>query len=484
MSRRPLPENLRSLALPLGCALAFALLKISSLRPQVSDENIYFFMARLIVEGQVPYRDFFYSGTPLPLYLLAIPAALAPQSIVAFKLAPLFCASALVGVFAAGLQRAWGGAAALIGVLVLFSSESFLKATSHATGINLAMLGAWMALGWALSGRARLAGLGLALGAGGKLLAATVAPAVLLLLWRQAPPPRRRRATLECLGVAGLLFAGGMLPFLLLAPGETWQGMVQYHFNKLARPDQDAQRWAAALAGNALHFGLAGGALLFWSLFRRTRDRLALACGVYLVFHVLFLLTQKRVWPFYFDPLMPVAGALGAWLFVEARGLAAGSHLARAIPAAVVAALALPLFFSIRNTLEHEARYLRVAAPMAEYLAARAPEGGAVFGDSTSAPLLALLSGLPVAGNEVDTNAMRFSSRTSSLPAVLDRAKEPPVTFIVARYYVPPPGGRRVWFGIAGFGEFQRLVEGLPSREFHNPGKGTYVIYELTRVSG
>src|SRR3989344_2095849 len=36
------------------------------------DENVYFYMAKSVSEGQIPYHDFFYVHPPLHIYLLAV----------------------------------------------------------------------------------------------------------------------------------------------------------------------------------------------------------------------------------------------------------------------------------------------------------------------------------------------------------------------------------------------------------------------------
>ena len=467
--------------LPAACALAYGLLKIPALRPQVSAENIYFYMGRLITEGKLPYRDFFYSGTPLLPYLLAVPALLAPHSIVAFKLAPLAAASLTVGFFAAALQRAHGRGAAWAGVLLLLCSESYIKSTSHATGINLAMLGAWAAAYFALAGRPRWSGAALALGVGGKLLACTAAPALLYLVWYTTSRERRKAALIEWCVAAGAVAALVFVPFVILAPHDMYNGMVQYHLHKVSRPERDAAVWLTALSENAALFVVALLALGVWAWQRRrAASPLVPFCGAFMVLHCWFLLAQKRMWAFYFDPLFPACAALGAYLCVAARAQLRSRRWSWGLPLIVTAALAAAVYPALRHDLDHEARYLKVAAPMAAYLSSRAPTGAALFGDSVSTSLLAIMTGLPIAGDEADTNGMRWTSGAGDLPAVLDRLSAYPVTYVVANY-VPSQGPSLTGIGVAGFPEFQRLVTGRPFQTFHNPGKGTFVIYELSR---
>jgi len=56
-----------------------------------------------------------------------------------------------------------------------------------------------------------------------------------------------------------------------------------------------------------------------------------------------------------------------------------------------------------------------------------------IFGDVMTVPLLALETGVPIAFDFVDTNAMRFLSGLADFDEVLSRIKEERVTFVVVR---------------------------------------------------
>src|SRR3989338_9365317 len=54
-------------------ALVFIIIEAKGLT-QVGpgDENVYFYMAKAMSEGQMPYRDFFYAHPPLHIFLLSV----------------------------------------------------------------------------------------------------------------------------------------------------------------------------------------------------------------------------------------------------------------------------------------------------------------------------------------------------------------------------------------------------------------------------
>jgi hypothetical protein len=61
-----------SRVLLLSAFALFALLKSYSLRYSSGDENIYFYLATQVAEGQLPYRDFFHAHPPLHLAPLSL----------------------------------------------------------------------------------------------------------------------------------------------------------------------------------------------------------------------------------------------------------------------------------------------------------------------------------------------------------------------------------------------------------------------------
>jgi hypothetical protein len=74
-------------------------------------------------------------------------------------------------------------------------------------------------------------------------------------------------------------------------------------------------------------------------------------------------------------------------------------------------------YSGIQFYLWHESRRFATARNMADVLRQNAREGEAIWGDSTSTPLVSLLAGVPIVDRFVDTNGMRFEC---GMPAVKD----------------------------------------------------------------
>lgn len=82
--------------------------------------------------------------------------------------------------------------------------------------------------------------------------------------------------------------------------------------------------------------------------------------------------------------------------------------------------------------LWHESRSFDTAERLADVVRRRVPEGETIFGDSTSAPLVALLAGRRLALDEADTNFMRFASGMTPPAAFLARLDAHPPAAVLA----------------------------------------------------
>ena len=128
-----------------GVLGTFFLLKIPGIRPSTTDENIYFYMADRFADGVLPYRDFFFAHPPLH-WLPGLPVhGLLGFSPAAARVIPV--GATLVSALAIFLtaKRHVGRVGAVAAVFALLTAFSLLRASSHWTGINLALM--WSSLG-------------------------------------------------------------------------------------------------------------------------------------------------------------------------------------------------------------------------------------------------------------------------------------------------------------------------------------------------
>jgi hypothetical protein len=198
-----------------------------------NDEGYYGLAAKLTIQGEVPYRDFFYPQAPLLPYVygawmqvfgVSLAATRALSVIFALALGALICHHA-----ARRFASLWVGAGAVVAFASTRLVSTWYSTTKTYALSTLLLFGAFMLLDRdprARTPRRWLAAgvlLGLAIDVRG-IFAATV-PVFLILLWRDRAEPSRAGHW-----VAGL--ALGLLPSLILlivAPSQFVFGNIGFH---------------------------------------------------------------------------------------------------------------------------------------------------------------------------------------------------------------------------------------------------------------
>lgn len=221
------------------------LIKLQALIASNTDENIYFYMARTLADGQWPYADYFFAHPPLHVVLPGLLFSVFGFSLTFAKVLPLaFC---LIGALAlhATLARRAGRAPALLGlVLYLFAAE-VLKASSNMTGINMTTMFLLLGLWQALTPRPFTSGILLGLAPATGFYAMAPALAILAMCaFSPTPPaahPERRISRLMsrlrqlrlAQPLAFLLTLGGLNLIFWSIGGDTFlEGVYSYHQQK------------------------------------------------------------------------------------------------------------------------------------------------------------------------------------------------------------------------------------------------------------
>lgn len=135
------PLTLKKESVAYATALAiFLIIKLSSLAYKFSDENTYFYMAKLVTEGILPYRDFFFASPPLQVFLMTPPILLIGEQVLLLKLIPIFATAVTSYLIYLIAERQFGSREALIASALYLFSFLVLTTTDHSTGVHLSSL--------------------------------------------------------------------------------------------------------------------------------------------------------------------------------------------------------------------------------------------------------------------------------------------------------------------------------------------------------
>jgi hypothetical protein len=203
-----------------------------------------------IVDGNVPYRDFGVEYPPGALPAFAAPAVGKPSFSLynrEFQVLMALCGAGALAAMAAVLRSLNASAERTAAALGFFALAPLVLGSVILYRYDLWPAALTVAgIAGILAARQRLGFAALGLGIAAKAFPAVVLPPALVYVWRT----RGRREALVCLGVAAVVVAVVVVPFLALAPHGVWESIV----HQASRPLQIESLGSAALLA-AHHLG-------------------------------------------------------------------------------------------------------------------------------------------------------------------------------------------------------------------------------------
>ncbi len=328
-------------------AFFYLVLKMFAMNAYAGDEHIYLYQAKLVSEGTVPYSDFAMAHPPLQTVFTAIIFKIFGYHFLLGRLLPVLwclCGGLILGVM---VFRELGALASIASTTLYLLSYEPLRASSHYTGVNMAVALLIAGVFALRSGAVRIAA---ALCVAAVFTRLYAIPGVLVLVGFAlfVTPKQGLRFAKYSAGIGASVF------FLI----GFWTGFADFLDNTFFYHAYKTAMAKGALASmrdgvmfhNAtitLLFILAQIALLVavdsgyqktdkrLGFIRRIREVLAekgtgllVLSSATAVFLLLILLNMNRVWMYYFIPAFPFAAVPAGWLV--ARWLAAGLQLIRA----------------------------------------------------------------------------------------------------------------------------------------------------------
>jgi hypothetical protein len=451
----------------------FALLKTQSIHFSAGDENIYFYLADQVAAGAVPYRDFFHAHPPLHLTSLALANwASGGFSLLSMRLVAI-ASTVGAALLLTRTAPSVGIRVATYGAAVFLLSFDVLRLSTHPVGVNLA--GLFVALAFERLARNKDLQAVIAFCCGGftMLVAAPAAVgAALVLLFAE---PKR--------GVRFIAYGGTLIVALNVAAtalfGTPYLDQVYlFHFGKTAVGSTTFNTFATVAQGGGLLLATASMGVVALILGVRVakqvpnephaadeptpqslrqvikQDLVLFASIGGAVASILFLLFANRIFIYYFQVLfvclVPLAGYGVAALCKAVRDSFDRSlddvqlneaRLAAGVLLFLLLAGQFPNYATrgehgvtnISQYLAHEADVFESAEPIAKQVSEHCEADATVFGDSTAAPLVALLADRTLTLGEADTNQMRFRSDADASHRFIERLEAEPPCAVVFR---------------------------------------------------
>lgn len=460
------PIDLVLLAVSLGIHLV---LKSRTFHWYLSDENIYYYLARDLGFSHLPYRDFFYANPPLLLILLKVSGFLTGWTVLGLRLLPLLAHLAGGGLMFL-IFRNRLGLLALVPAWVYWWSYDALRASTHSTGITETLVFGMFSLYLILQRRPGWAGFFWGLACWTKLYAVTLLPGIVLLVYLVNSSSPRQALLLFLRNLAIPVAALAVLG-TCVAGGDFWKMNFSYHLAKDVAEDDTGEVFLSVLIRNQATVYILIAASIFAILSRwrprkgsesaesvrnqasSWRTRLLTGCtepghpalwisvgGTLTISVLVFLFLQKKIFDFYLLLFLPGIGFLIAGLLMATPfGLNSGRSrffrnaflfFALALLAQSLVPRQYRLF--IRDRVSYWDHEIRTFDDLAEWKPLVKPEE-ILMGDSGTVPVLALMTGARLALGEGDTNYMRFLTGMPTPTQFIAEAEQEGVDWLVVR---------------------------------------------------
>lgn len=457
-------------------ALIFALVQFKGLTHIApGDENVYFYMAKQVSGGAIPYMDFFYAHPPLHILILALLIKLFGLNFFILKSAELLALlTASFFLYKTSLEffenrlndKNSTLLSAIVIIVFLFSFEVLFKAT-FSMGINLSLMLVMISFYLMLKGSYFASGIfgGLAGLTRFYTLPITFAMLAYLLASQLKSQLANKKLKNFFYLFSGflLVFGAAMLFFILLFGNNFFEPVVKYHFLKPTLPGQKFAVYLNVLKENWIIM-----ALFFSSLFLKNKKEFASLHFIVLIYGVFLLLLHVPA-EFYFSLAFPFMAVIGVYSLYNLIGKINFRQIR-----ILLAVLAILIF--LWNTAA-DAMFLENVGflnfrPLPQ-LAAKISSANSeqqLFGDDSIIPLLALIANRSIAFNYIDSNEMRLTSGLMNFYLLTNKLDDANLSYIILRE-------KRGMHQILEMREYAALRCKLDSK-YSDPAEGVFIVYK------
>ena len=304
----------------LTVAFIFALVEARGLvNIAPGDENVYFYMAKSVSEGQLPYRDFFYAHPPLHVLILALVIKIFGANFLALKTAALLTLlTASFFLFKAAvvlLKDKFNDCNHLLisitaVALFLFSFEVMFKAT-FSLGIELSIMLVMISFYLMLANKFFLFGIFAGLAGLARIYALAPVFAIFIFILIKKINQKKIKDFLHAAFGFIITFVLVISVLIMLFGSKFIEPVFMYHLLKIRLPNQGFQVYKNVLQENWLII-----AAFLSSVFVKNKKQFQLLYFI-IFLCLIFLLSLNVPAEFYFTAAFPFMSIIGAYSIVD-----------------------------------------------------------------------------------------------------------------------------------------------------------------------
>lgn len=459
----PLNQKRLSYSLFLIFMVIFTLIVAKGLaQSQPGDENVYYYMGKLISEGKVPYRNFFYAHPPLQIYLISLIYKIFGFNIVILKSIPLV--STIISAFFIFKisKEKFGSIEAITSSLLFLFSYSVMFNSVFSFGIDVAttflVIGVyflWVKNNYALSG--------IFFGLAGITRLLTLIPISIILITALFQNKRNFLKLSSTFLIIFLLVNGF---FALLFGNDYLTPVYKFHLLKKLGSRENFKEYVDIIKLNWILFSSA-----FLFIFVKEKKP-ANIFAIISIAYLMLLTVLNKIFGFYFIIVFPFLAVMGSYSVVKLYQ--------KLINKQFKIAILTILFLLFSWNLASDILFLEKIGfvgfergnDLRDFVLQNSNKNTMLFGDESVVPLLALLTNKKIALDIVDTNDQIFTSGVKDLNKILAELKGKDILFVV-----------RSKQGISYFKEVREFLNKNCDflSQFSDEIEGSYLIYRCSR---
>ena len=380
----------------LGIILLFLIVKIFCMGFKFSDENIYFYMGKLILQGYLPYQDFFFASPPLQILIISGFLGLFSSKVILLKLIPIF-ASVISSVFIfAILKKKFSSLHGLLASTLYLFSFVVLATTDHSTGIHLTTMFLVICCYFLYEKKYFIAGIFASLALLTRLYSAIAIIGLLIYLLIA-----NRKAILKfILGIAVVFIPVNAL-LILIFKSNYLTPVFLYHLLKSAGISK------ASIFAFFIKWDILLVVLSLTSIFFKKRKKLLLPIITALTI-ILFYIFYADIYYIYLGLIIPFLAILGAWTVYNLIEKVQWKNKTLAVILVLIILVLPTTCFYLKN--QAQTAKIEFNKEIVDFVKENTSPTDTIYGSFEIAPLVALLSKRKIQGNYIDTNEKTFIS--------------------------------------------------------------------------
>ena len=427
--------------------------------PQPGDENVYYYMGKLISEGKIPYKDFFFAHPPLHIYLIALIYKIFGFNILVLKAIPLI--STLISAFFIFkiAKEKFGNLEAVISSLLFMFAYSTMFNSVFSFGIDVATMLLVVGLYFLLNKNNYIFS-GIFFGLAGVTRLLSLIPVFIVLASALLSNKKNFIKLSSAFFIIFLVINGA---FILFSGSDYAEQVYKYHLLKSPGSREKFKEYFDIIKLNWILFSSA--LLLLFVKDKKPINMFAIISIIYLV----FLLSLKKLFGFYFIMIFPFLAIIGGYSVIR---LFSQFNLIKKWKILILIAILSVFLWDFASNVFFLEKIgftgFERGDELADFINSASNNGTMLFGDDSAVPLLALLTNKKIAFDFVDTNNEVFLSGIRNLSSVLESLNGKDVLFIV-----------RSKQGISYFSEVKQFLNENCEflNKFHDKIEGSYLIY-------